>query len=196
MPYLALHCGMRVSGVDFSSLGLEKSRRILRATGVQADLIEADILTLDEHRLPPFDALFSLGFLEHFTSPRSVIESCTRLLRAGGLLLSWIPSCECVQFTLNARWNPELRGAHHLTDRQGWVSLHGEAGLDVLEARYVQWLDFSRITFPWLPTAGRRIAYNLLATAGLPVIWLGRLLDIHPQSPRLCLGLVLAARKR
>lgn len=196
LPHLARHCGMKAAGVDFSAVGLEKARRILQANGVEAELIEADILTLHQRGLPPYDALFSLGFLEHFTDPRAVLESAIRLLRSGGVLLSWIPSCECVQFELNARWNPHLRGRHYLTDLAGWARYHTEAGFDVLEASYVQWLDFSMLTFPWLPAIGRRAAYMLLATAGLPVIWLGRFLNLRVQSRRLCMGLLLAARKR
>lgn len=195
LPHLALHFGMRISGVDFSSIALEKSRRILRANGVEADLTEVDILNLDETWMRSYDAIFSLGLLEHFSDPRPVLESAACLLRARGILLSWIPNTECIQFGLNARWSRELRGMHYLTDREGWIRLHRDAGFEVLEADYVQWMDFSKLTFPKIPALAQRIVYNVLTTVGLPVIWLERFLGIHLRSRRLCMGLVIAARK-
>lgn len=195
MPYLALRCGMKVSGVDFSPAGLEKSRIILQATGVEAELIEADILNMEKHHRGAYDVIFSLGVLEHFSEPRIILETVARLLRSGGLLLSWVPSSECLQFELNARWNPEFRGIHFLTDREGWIRYHTEAGFDVLEASYTQWMDFSFVTFPQLSPTGRKAWYRVLATTGLPIIWLGRFFKIHIRSRRFCAGIIMAAKK-
>jgi len=196
MPYIALRHGMEVSGVDFSSRGLEKSRRILQANQVEAELIEADILMPDGIRTAPYEAIFSLGFLEHFSDPHPVLESAARLLRAHGILLSWVPSTECIQFKLNARWSPELEGLHYLTSREGWINLHSDAGFEVLEADYVQWMDFSMLTFPGIPAIAQKILYMILTAGGLPMIWLERFLGIRLRSRRLCMGLVIAARKR
>jgi hypothetical protein len=89
-----------------------------------------------------------------------------------------------------------LKGLHYLTNREGWINLHRDAGFDVLEADYVQWMDFSMLTFPGIPAIAQRISYMILTAGGLPIIWLERFLGIRLRSRRLCMGLVIAARKR
>ncbi|MEM6993431.1 MAG: class I SAM-dependent methyltransferase [Myxococcota bacterium] len=83
--YLAQQ-GYTVTGVDASSVGLDKGRRLARSRGVEVELIQADInaFELGEGR---WDAIVSIFFpLAH--RQRSVLyDRVTRGLKSGGVFL-------------------------------------------------------------------------------------------------------------
>ena len=84
--------GFTVTGVDFSSVAIEKARALAAGLENQPAFVVADLLTLPSDAVPgPFDLLFDGGTIDDFPQRmrRQVAEVVTALSRPGSVLLSW-----------------------------------------------------------------------------------------------------------
>jgi len=79
-------CGWRVSGVDFSEVGLEKARALARARGVQAEWVVADLLAYT-----PEPRAFDLVLVFYLQVPaaerRPIVRAAAGAVAAGGAFL-------------------------------------------------------------------------------------------------------------
>jgi 2-polyprenyl-3-methyl-5-hydroxy-6-metoxy-1,4-benzoquinol methylase len=78
--------GWQVTGVDFSSVGLEKAQRLADARGVQADWIAADLLDFR-----PDPQAFDLVLIFYLHVPKTqrtpIVRAAADAVRPGGTLL-------------------------------------------------------------------------------------------------------------
>jgi SAM-dependent methyltransferase len=78
--------GWRVTGVDFSQVGLEKARRLAAARAVGADWIEADLLDYE-----PKPAAFELVIILYLHVPAAqrtpILQRAARAVASGGTFL-------------------------------------------------------------------------------------------------------------
>ncbi len=78
--------GWRVTGVDFSRVGLEKARRLAEARGVDVELVAADLRSYQ-----PTEGAYDLVVVLYLQLPagdrRAVHAAAARALRRGGVLL-------------------------------------------------------------------------------------------------------------
>ena len=137
-----IHCakafGCQVAGYEFAASALAKTRENLAASGVEAELIQADFTTaaLPEAR---YDAVLSLGFIEHFDDPRPVLDRHLRLLKPGGLLILDVPNFHGLNKLFLDWTGSELLAAHNLRLMKPGAlrSLAKDAGLEILESGYL-----------------------------------------------------------
>ncbi|MAG37112.1 MAG: hypothetical protein CL878_12825, partial [Dehalococcoidia bacterium] len=83
--------GMRVAGVDISSVVLEQARARFEAAGIDADLRQSDIraLSFPDNR---FDCVYSMGTVEHLPNPGAAISEVFRVLKPGGVAVIGVPN--------------------------------------------------------------------------------------------------------
>jgi len=196
LPYFARRLGWSVAGLDYSETGLAACREILRRNGVQAKLWKAD---LRDGPLPAdreaYDAVFSLGLVEHFEHPEAVLAILAEFLRPGGMLLTWIPNLAGFIPRLNPVLDRRYRGIYSRLDLPLLAALHRRLGLEVLQASYIQLLDLSFLSLDPLPGPLRRAVGLAFRASGLALMGLEKALGRPVQSRWLCAGAVVAARR-
>jgi SAM-dependent methyltransferase len=196
LPYFARRLGWEVAGLDYSDTGLALSREILRRNGVQARLRKADLRDGAGQDRESFDAVFSLGLIEHFEHPENVLARLKDFVRPGGLLLTWIPNTAGIIPRLNPLLDRHYRGFYSRLDLPRLCAHHCALGFDILQSSYVQFLDLNFLSLAFLPGALQRGFDLAFRGFGLSLMALGKAVSGPVQSRRLCAGIVVVARRR
>lgn len=93
--FLAENTGMECHGIDFD----DQINNLIsheRFEENNVSLVHDDLFTWNPGRT--FDFVYSHGFIEHFTSPRKVVEKHWELVSPGGLLLLSVPAHTLAQY--------------------------------------------------------------------------------------------------
>jgi SAM-dependent methyltransferase len=133
MPVLA-KCGVDVWGIDYSEAGIELARVNLDRAGVKAHLITADVRDNDALRPGAFDVIFSLGFIEHFDDPQTVLSGIARALRPGGAMITLVPNFSSGWGVLQRWVDDDLFRLHTVYTCGALDEVHSRAGLEPLAA--------------------------------------------------------------
>lgn len=89
--YFSEQMGYAVTGIDYSPVGHQLTRRNLESAGIAGDVIMGDFFS---EPIPgeSFDLVFSAGFIEHFRDPVPVVQRMRDLVRPGGQVLATVPN--------------------------------------------------------------------------------------------------------
>lgn len=113
LAFLAQRRGLRPAGIEYSSAGMQATRRNLEMHGVDApEIIEADFFALEPE--PRFDAVASYGFIEHFDDPVAVLDRHLAWLAPGGLLVIGVPNFRGLHGALQHALDPAVLDKHNL----------------------------------------------------------------------------------
>jgi SAM-dependent methyltransferase len=109
--------GLDPWGVEYTESGVARARAAFAAAGLDPDhIVQADFFD-DSSPLAAlagtFDAVYSAGFIEHFSDPRDAIARHVRLLRPGGVLAVSIPNLRGLGGVVLGALNPELLPLHN-----------------------------------------------------------------------------------
>ncbi len=195
LPYFARELGLRVHGLDYSASGIAGARQNLEACGVEGDLIENDLVVQAESDHPRVDAVFSLGLLEHFSDPSTVLTAMNRFVNPGGLVITLVPNVAGRILRLSCRLNPGLESIYTSLDLDAWRDVHVRSGLELIEGEYAQFFDWTWLNLARLSTSMQVWVSRLFRLVGLPVLLAGRYLDLRLQSPTWCSAIIVVARK-
>jgi SAM-dependent methyltransferase len=93
----------------------------VRPLGVSASLLRGDICSLD---LPAstFDLVVAMSVFEHISSPASVLESVSRVLRPGGHLLVGMPRVDALMERLFRLIGYRGISSHHVTNARRFLA--------------------------------------------------------------------------
>jgi 2-polyprenyl-3-methyl-5-hydroxy-6-metoxy-1,4-benzoquinol methylase len=142
LPFMALRYQVKVSGIDYSHLGCEQSRQILRAGNIDGTIFEADLFNPPRELLNSFDFVTSFGVAEHFDAVSKCLQAMGQLLKPGGLIITFVPNLAGVLGPLQIFANREIYGIHQILTARTLQSEHERAGFTVLEARSLGALNF------------------------------------------------------
>jgi 2-polyprenyl-3-methyl-5-hydroxy-6-metoxy-1,4-benzoquinol methylase len=92
LPYFAKSFGFSVSGLDYSDIGCEKERQILKREGVPGSVVCADMFAPPPGMLGAFDVVVSFGVAEHFVDTNGCIRAIASFVKPGGLVITIIPN--------------------------------------------------------------------------------------------------------
>jgi SAM-dependent methyltransferase len=108
--YFHKRFGCSVAGCEYSERGLGILKRNLEAASTPAQIYPGDFLKL---ALEPasYDAVVSLGFIEHFNDPIDIARRHADLLRPGGLLILEVPNFQGINHWFQT---DSLLSAHNL----------------------------------------------------------------------------------
>jgi SAM-dependent methyltransferase len=153
--------GLAAGGLDYSPLGVQKTRENLKALGVPVDVQQADFFKYESKT--KYDAVYSLGFIEHFDDVDDVVRRHLRLVKDGGLLILGIPNFSGVYEPVQALYWQGCLDKHNLSImRPGFFTeLSARLGLGLLEQRYVGGFDPTLFVKPPELDLARNLAIRL-----------------------------------
>jgi SAM-dependent methyltransferase len=86
--------------------------------------------------LGKFDAVISMGVLEHFEDAASAVRSVARFAAPAGIILTVVPNLAGGMGALQKVLDRKAYDLHVPHDRESLAAAHAEVGLKVLESRY------------------------------------------------------------
>jgi 2-polyprenyl-3-methyl-5-hydroxy-6-metoxy-1,4-benzoquinol methylase len=153
LPFMARRYDLKVSGIDYSHLGCEQSRQILRAANIDGTVYEADLFNPPRELLNSFDFVTSFGVAEHFDPVSNCLSAMAQLLKPGGLIITFVPNLAGVFGPLQIFADREIYGIHQILTAQTLQLEHERAGFTVLEAHSLVALNFGLLN--WGASSGR-----------------------------------------
>lgn len=141
--YMAKNFHYRISSLDYSRIGCKKTKENLALLNLKGTVYQADLFSDTIARMPLFDIVYSLGFVEHFSDLDEIIEKHLKLLKPGGILLIGVPNFLGINHWMLKRLNPALLDQHNLTsmDLKNWEILENRFKLKPLFKGYVGGLE-------------------------------------------------------
>jgi SAM-dependent methyltransferase len=138
LAYVHKSLGYRVTCIDYSRIGCQKTVENFTLLGIDGDVIQADIFD-DDVDLPLFDVVYSLGLIEHFKDRTPVVERHVRLIKPGGYLVLGVPNFRGIHGWFMRRLAPTLYAAHEIDAMNlgSWVEFEKRFSLDVVFKGYV-----------------------------------------------------------
>lgn len=101
-----------VSAVEYSENGIDALQKNFQLLGIQADrLYLGDFFKLEPDQ--SFDLVMSLGFIEHFDDPVSVIEQHLNWLKPDGILVLGVPNFNGIHGFFQKRLDISVWQAHN-----------------------------------------------------------------------------------
>jgi SAM-dependent methyltransferase len=167
LPYFA-RLGFRVAGIDYSEIGCAQTRAAFDAAGVDAELVCADAFSPPESFIERFDAVFTLGVLEHFDDTAKAIAAFARFLRSGGVLLTVVPNVRGANGLVQRVVNPRVLRMHVPLTPAALSSAQTAAGLTTISSRYFIPSNFGVLNLNDLDPASvsTRIKQNVVRNLG------------------------------
>lgn len=144
--YFARRHALAVTGIDYSSLGCEKASAILARSRVEGKIVHADFMRPPDNLLGAYDFGVSFGVAEHFYDTVECVSAFRRFLRPGGLLFTMIPNLAGLTGSLQKFVDRKIYDIHVPLDGAALAAAHREAGLQVVECRYVVCSNFGVLT--------------------------------------------------
>jgi len=159
LPRLAKEFGYRVSGLDYSPLGVELAQRNLAAAGVDGEIVEGDIFDPPDGWVRKFDVVITIGVVEHFDDTASVIRACAQYLAPNGSMLTLVPNMHGLSGLATRYLSRELYDRHvPLTPRE-LATAHTDAGLNVRIATYLAGINMWVANPAASPSRVRRLTF-------------------------------------
>jgi 2-polyprenyl-3-methyl-5-hydroxy-6-metoxy-1,4-benzoquinol methylase len=136
LPYFAKHFGFKVSGIDRSEMGCERSRALLEREGVKGDVTCADFFSAPGQLIGRFDFVISFGVVEHFEPTAEAVRALARLLKPEGRMITSVPNLTGVLGGIQKLLDRDLYDVHVPLSCESLASAHREAGLEIESCLY------------------------------------------------------------
>ena len=116
--------------------------------------------------------------------------------KAGAAVITWVPNFEGWIVSASIRLDPEFARGYRPMKLDELKEWHEKAGVEVVEAGYVQPLDLSLIHTRSLRPAARRWFGKTAELLGYAMVQVCRISGARVSSRRHCAGMYVAGRKR
>lgn len=150
--------GFRTTGIDYSEIGYERFRR----SSPMSTAILGDIFNPPSCFANGFDAVFSLGLVEHFADTARPVRAISQMVRPGGVLLTVVPNLRGSLGFLQSLINREALDLHLMLTPAQLAEAHAD---EVLSCGYLGGMGYGALN------PGRRFLpraiVGLLARASL-----------------------------
>ncbi len=199
MTYFAQEFGFDVAGIDYSELGCEQTRRILKRDGIKQNVQLVDAFNPPAELKEKFDVVGSFGVVEHFSDTAKTIEAFSYFLKPGGILITSVPNVAGVSGLLQKHMNRPVYDIHVAMDKAYLEEANKKAGLKMLDSKYFLSVSFA-VT---LEGIGGKIPYyipKLILLKGIryfsKVIWMfEEIFGSLPEGKLFSGGIITAAKK-
>jgi SAM-dependent methyltransferase len=147
LPHFARRFGFSVTGLDRSPVGCAQARGILRAAGVEGDVVEGDMFSPPAELKCRFDLVVSFGVFEHFADTAGALEAGAAFLKPGGRMITLIPNLCGAPGWLQRRIDRGVYDIHVPLTEHDLAEAHRRAGLVPLDCRYLLSANWSMVAY-------------------------------------------------
>jgi 2-polyprenyl-3-methyl-5-hydroxy-6-metoxy-1,4-benzoquinol methylase len=185
LPYFSRQFGFRVSGIDYSLIGCELARQVLKSNGIDGEISCADIFSPPRHLVGAFNVVVSFGVVEHFDDTASCLKAVRTFLLPGGLMSTSVPNMCGIIGAIQKKVNRPVYETHRLIRPHILRAEHEKAGLDVVDCRYFLSTNFGVCNLKGVPASTptglfKRACLALLSRMSMLAWWIeGRFGDFR-----------------
>lgn len=178
LPYLARTYQSDCYGVDFSELGCQLAQRNLALAGVDGTILCEDLFGFAKRHPETFDSVYSMGLIEHFSTPQAILAEMYRLLKPGGTMLTITPNLRGMYTPIARVASPKLLATHKVIPPVALAAAVADTGFHVTEFGYTGGpLKLSVVDYsPWRAVIGKWGHEVLCKCVNLTDIVVGNLL--------------------
>jgi 2-polyprenyl-3-methyl-5-hydroxy-6-metoxy-1,4-benzoquinol methylase len=200
LSYFAKEFGFRIAGLDYSVLGCEQTKKILKRDGLEGDIIHGDIFQPPTALINRFDVVCSFGVVEHFDDTSEVLKRISSLLKPGGLLITTIPNLTGVTGWMQKTMNRPVYDIHKVMNLEDLEKANRSAGLTPVHGQYFIPVSFGVTLLPRGDQPVPRLKLKKWILKSFQVVGntISKIDDIglsFPSTPLLSAGIVVAALK-
>jgi len=134
--YFHQYFNARVYGLDYSEVGCEKSRALLKHYKVPGKIYYGDLFAPQEELRNKFDLVVSFGVVEHFEDTAHCLKSCAAFVKPGGLLLTLIPNMPSVIGLIQKGVDRAVYDVHVPLTKKKLFLAHENARLNLISCDY------------------------------------------------------------
>jgi 2-polyprenyl-3-methyl-5-hydroxy-6-metoxy-1,4-benzoquinol methylase len=157
LPYFAEEFAFRVSGLDYSEIGCEQSRKILLNSNIEGDIVCADFFLPPVSMVGKFDVVITFGVVEHFADTSSCIKALSKFIKSGGVLVTIIPNMTGIIGMIERILNRPVYDIHVPLDSAALLKANQIVELEPLDCNYFLFTHFGVLnlngmdpkTFSW-----------------------------------------------
>jgi 2-polyprenyl-3-methyl-5-hydroxy-6-metoxy-1,4-benzoquinol methylase len=124
-------------GLDYSLDGCEKLRSRVAREGGAVEVVHADIFAPMPEQVGRWDAIYSLGVVEHFEDCSSVLKAMSTLLSSDGVIVTIVPNMAGLVGKLTRIWNRNVYDLHVPHTVDSLRNAHVEASLSIRSAGHL-----------------------------------------------------------
>lgn len=135
--YFHQYFNAKVYGLDYSEIGCEKSRAILKHYNIPGDIYCADLFSPPPELLGKFDLVVSFGVVEHFENTENCLESCAAFVKPGGYLFTLIPNLSGIIGPIQKWVDRSIYDIHVPLTKKRFIRAHENAGLSLEASEYL-----------------------------------------------------------
>lgn len=132
-----------VYGLDYSEVGCEKSRDLLRHYNVPGEIYCADLFSPPSNLLKKFDLVVSFGVVEHFEDTANCLKSCAAFVKPGGLLITLIPNIPSIIGFIQKFVDRDVYDVHVPITKTKLMDAHQSAFLELNYCDYFMSMNLS-----------------------------------------------------
>ena len=137
LPYFHRYHGLAISGIDFSPMGCERMRLMLKRENIAGKIVDGDFFDPNRNGLEMHDIGFSYGVIEHFENPSVPLRAMAGYIKPGGMIISIVPNMYGIVGQLQKQLNRPIFDMHNRIDASDLTSFHLEAGLTPMSSTYL-----------------------------------------------------------
>jgi SAM-dependent methyltransferase len=161
--YLTRRFGYKAYSLDYSRIGNEQTLATFSSAGLSVEVYERDLFA-DNSDLPRFDIVFSLGFIEHFDDPGTVVARHLDLLKPGGILLLGVPNYAGIYQPVLRRLAPSIARTHNMEimNLGTWKAFEDKLKLKTLFKGYIGGFEPLNMKKLEVNTPWNKLTYNFI----------------------------------
>lgn len=143
LPYLARAIGCEVTGLDIEQHAADLAQANLAGAQVEGTILCRDAFNADLNAdlAGRFDLVFSLGVVEHLPNVSAQLAVLAGYLKPGGRIITLVPNLQGINWALQRFASLRVLNAHIVYTTETLRAVHEDAGLLIMEAGYLGFLN-------------------------------------------------------
>ncbi len=134
--YFKTYFDADVYGLDYSEIGCQNMRTMLKDRNVSAEIYNIDLFQPPEDLMGKFDFVVSFGVVEHFLDTGNCLNACAKFVKDGGKLFTLIPNLSGIMGTIQKCVNKSIYDIHVPLTKDDLHNAHNDADLKLIECEY------------------------------------------------------------